>query len=59
MHLYYAKYYCRQVFDVELFDRVVEELLSADPAALPDVLLLNKVAQAQGRRLRDQRDELF
>jgi hypothetical protein len=59
MHLYFAKYYCRQVFDVDLFDRVLEELLAADPAALPDVLLLNKVAQAQGRRLKDMRDELF
>jgi len=59
MHLYFAKYYCRQVFDAELFDRTLQELLSADPAALPDVLLLNKVAQQQGKLLLERRDEWF
>lgn len=58
-HLFYARYYCKQVFDEALFTAVLEELLNADPTALPDVLLLNRVAQEQGRALLDTREELF
>ncbi len=58
-HLFFAKYYCRQTFDEALFDTTISELLSADPAALKDAVLLNRVAQRQGKRLAEQKDELF
>ncbi len=59
MHLFYAKYYCRQIFDENLFDSTLKMLLEADPNALPEVLLLNQVAQAQARALLARRNEIF
>ena len=59
MHVFFARYYCRQIFDEELFDQTLAELRAADPEALPDVLLLNRMAQEQGQHLEALRDELF
>jgi hypothetical protein len=59
VHLYFARYYCRQIFDDTLFDSTIAELSAADPAALPDALLLNRVAQRRGRHLAEIREELF
>lgn len=59
VHVFFAQYYCRQVFDEELFDRTLEEIAEADPDALPDVRLLNVVARDQARTLAQRRDDWF
>ena len=47
----YAEHYARLVFDRELHDRLVEEVLAADPAA-GDLTLANALAQRRARDLR-------
>jgi len=59
MHFFFAKYYCRQVFDEELFDRTLKELEEADPFLMRDAVLLNRVAQRMGKRLADNKNDLF
>ncbi len=54
----YAESYARLVFDRELHDRLLEEVLEADPAA-PGLTLANVLAQEQARRLLDDSEEYF
>lgn len=53
-----AQEYARLVFDRELHDRLVDEVLAADPD-VPGLTLSNTLAQAQARRLRDDADAYF
>ena len=53
-----AKEYARLVFDRELHDRLLREVIDADPN-VPGLVLLNSMAQAQARILLAESDEYF
>ena len=53
-----AQEYARMVFDRELHDRLLQEVIDADPN-VPDLVLLNSMAQAQARILLAESDEYF
>jgi hypothetical protein len=59
MHAFFARYYCRQIFDEELYRKTVDELLDADATALPEALLLNRLAKQQGEWLNEMGEEFF
>ncbi len=54
----YARRYARLVFDRSLHDRLLDEVLTADPHA-PDLTLINVLAQQEARRLRTESAEFF
>ena len=54
----YAQHYTRLVFDRELHDRLVEEVLSADPVA-PHLTLSNVLAQQRAAELKASADHYF
>lgn len=54
----YAKTYARLVFERELHDRLLDEVLAADPAA-GDLTLANNLAQRRARALRESADQHF
>lgn len=56
--VYYAKNYARGVFDRELHDRLLNEVLAADPHA-PGWTLSNMLAQKEARALLSSADEYF
>jgi hypothetical protein len=54
----YARYYARLVFDRPLHDRLLREVLEADPRA-PGLTLSNTLARHQARQLLDGAEEFF
>jgi hypothetical protein len=54
----FAKEYARLVFDRELHDRLLEEVIAADPN-VPDYVLLNSMAQAEARLLLAESEDYF
>ncbi|MCR9277807.1 MAG: TRAP transporter TatT component family protein [Pseudomonadaceae bacterium] len=56
--VYFARQYARLVFDRELHDELLNEVLSADVNA-PDLTLTNTIAQQQARELLETADEYF
>lgn len=58
MRVYYAKYYARLVFDRELHDTLLHEVLSADPHA-PGLTLINTLAQQRAKALLDSGNDYF
>lgn len=54
----FAEHYARLVFDRELHDRLLDEVLEADPRA-GDLTLANTLAQARARELRAGADDFF
>ncbi|PTQ89081.1 TRAP transporter TatT component family protein [Agitococcus lubricus] len=56
--LYYAKNYARGIFDRELHDRLLNEVLAADPHA-KDLTLSNILAQQQAKALLASADDYF
>lgn len=54
----YARQYARLVFDRPLHDRLLQEVVEADPEA-PELTLGNRLAQEQARRLLAEADEYF
>ena len=54
----FARYYARNVFDRALHDRLLTEVLEADPEE-PGLTLSNTIAQSQARDLLDEGDEYF
>lgn len=57
--VFHARYYCRQMLDVECFDQSLREVLDAPDDLAPEYRLLNNVAREKARRLMEKRDELF
>jgi len=53
-----AKEYARMVFDRELHDRLLEEVVEADPNS-PGLVLLNTIAQEQARLLLSESEAYF
>ena len=54
----YAEHYARLVFNRQLHDRLLDEVLSADPEA-GDLTLANALAQRRARELQAGADEFF
>jgi hypothetical protein len=54
----FAQEYARLVFDRELHDRLLTEVIEADPE-VPGMVLANTIAQQTARRLLDESDEYF
>jgi len=57
--VYFARFYGRQVFDQELHDRVLKEVLAAEIDEESDMALLNTVAKARAKRLLDESEDFF
>lgn len=57
--LFYTQYYALQTYNEELFDKLIEEILSFDLEQNPDYRLLNAIAQKKAQILKDKKDELF
>ena len=54
----YAQHYTRLVFDRELHDRLVNEVLAADPV-VPRLTLINVLAQQRAAELKSTADDYF
>jgi hypothetical protein len=54
----FARNYARLVYDRELHDRLLNEVIAADPVA-PDLTLLNILAKRQARLLLDSAEDYF
>ena len=54
----YAEQYAKLIFDKELHDRLLTEVVNADPVAL-DLTLINRVAQRRATVLLAESDEYF
>ena len=54
----YARYYARSLYDRELHDRLLKEVLAADPIE-PGYTLFNTLAQEEARELLDSADDYF
>ena len=54
----FASQYARLVFDRELHDQLLEQVLAAD-ASVPGLTLINTVAQLQATELLDTADAYF
>lgn len=54
----YARQYARLVFDRPLHDRLLQEVVEADPVA-PELTLANTLAQQQAQRLLAEADDYF
>lgn len=54
----YARQYARLVFNRELFERLLQEVISADPVA-PDLTLMNMLAQQQAKELLAKTNDYF
>jgi len=54
----YARYYARTLYDRELHDRLLDEVLAADPVQ-PGLTLFNTLAQEEAQELLASADEYF
>lgn len=54
----YARYYARTLYDRELHDRLLQEVLATDPAQT-GLTLFNTLAQQDARELLDSADDFF
>jgi hypothetical protein len=54
----YAEQYAKLMFDQALHDRLLNEVIEADPVA-PDLTLINLVAQNLAKELLAESDEYF
>lgn len=54
----YARYYARTLYDRELHDQLLREVLAADPV-YPGYTLFNTLAQAQAEELLESADDYF
>ncbi|MCI0506550.1 MAG: TRAP transporter TatT component family protein [Gammaproteobacteria bacterium] len=54
----YAERYARPLFDRELHDRLLNEVVQQDPVE-PDLTLINIIAQKKARQLLESADEFF
>jgi hypothetical protein len=55
----FAKSYAKMVFDRELYEKLLEEVLLFDIATAPPLTLSNLVAQKQARKLLAEIDDYF
>lgn len=58
-HVYYADLYARRIQDRDLFTSILERVLQTPADVIPDLTLLNTVAQAKAKALLDSADDYF
>lgn len=58
-HVYYADLYARRIQDRDLFTSILERVLQTPANVIPDLTLLNTVAQAKAKALLDSADDYF
>ncbi len=54
-----AQYYCPKAQDAELFKKLLEEVIAADPNSIPEIVAEQKLEQANAKRLLEQIDDMF
>lgn len=54
----FAEYYARYSYDPELFEKILAQVLAAEPQK-PEYTLMNAVAKARAQRLLDRKEDLF
>ena len=54
-----AQYYATKMQDKDLFKRLCDEVIAADPASIPDLVPEQELEQGNAQRLLDQIDDLF
>jgi hypothetical protein len=57
--LFYARTYCKQIFDSNLYEETLREILDAPDDLLPEVRLLNLIAREQAEVALAMTDEIF
>lgn len=57
--LFFARTYCKQVFDQDLYEATLQEILDAPDDLLPEVRLLNLIAKEQAEEALAMIDEIF
>ena len=57
--VYYAQYYARKAFDRELYVKILEHTLKQPVDTVPELTLLNTVAQHKAKQMLDEVDEYF
>ncbi|MEE2643560.1 MAG: TRAP transporter TatT component family protein [Myxococcota bacterium] len=55
----YAEFYATKTQNEELFDKLLNEVINADPNAIPEMVVENKNAQRAAQDLLDRRDDFF
>ncbi len=55
----YARYYALKIFDQELFEKTLQDVINAPPALDPDLNLMNAIARQRAQRLLDSVDDFF
>lgn len=55
----YAETYARQIFDRELFERLLREVVAYPMEQRPDIALSNQLAKRKAKRLLQQAEQLF
>jgi tetratricopeptide (TPR) repeat protein len=60
IHVFYARQYCKLVYDRELHDKLLQQVIDADVSKLPkDLTMMNVLAKEQAQDLLDSADEYF
>ena len=55
----FAEFYATRTQNEELFDRLLNEVIAADPNAIPEMLVENQNAQRAARDLLERREDFF
>ncbi len=58
-YIYYAEHYARRAFDKKLFESVLQKVLDTPADVLPELTLLNSVAQKKAKEMLDRVEEYF
>jgi len=57
--VYYARFYAVQVQEVELYEKLLNEVIEADLEILPEFRLINQVAKQKAQLWLNKKDDLF
>jgi len=58
-YVYYAEYYAKKAFDKDLYVSTLESVLKTPADIIPDLTLLNTVAQIKAQAMLDEADDYF
>ncbi len=58
-YVYYAEYYAKKAFDKDLYVSTLETVLQTPADIMPDLTLLNTVAQTKAKAMLDEADDYF
>jgi len=58
-YIYYAKYYAIKVMDEELFNQLIDKVVTTPADVLPEYQLLNVIAKEKAQNLLQKKEDLF